>query len=348
MPTKRERVSFQQLYRQLPVVTKLGMHASILALLVAISVSTATADLLPSILTSAAALFVLHLLLSNPSPVKVGGALVGSTVLIVAAAAIAAEITFPEDAAWVFLMWSTGLVIATLIYTTLAYRYSKGRVWLTVLLSVLTATFAGMILVITLAPVTQGDTTLALLLSVILGGGAVILRSASRTKKAILPEDDAPRLAGLKPPAGIVIKRRDAATVVGSDSKGRLFILTAHKVDEELSDHQRKGLTYSGFPLGGWLAEAFFSAQKDVPNKTPFTRVVSISGDPSLDRQYRVINLVAKDRGASNVHVYLVGAKDPLKQIADLLVTEKREPATPEAIKKSGTLPVSKRTKRRR
>lgn len=349
MAKGRPRTSFRQMYQGTSLKTKVSAHALLLVLLTVVGSQGSLQNATPVVFISAGILAFIHILLTNPSPVKVGLTLLMSAVLIVALAGIAAEVTTLVNMPWVFLMWIAGLVVAMLIYTVLAYRHSKGKVWITVALAAVTMTATGIPLVVLLASALEGDTMLALFLTILLGGVPVILRSVSRAKNAVLPEDDSLRLSGITGHPDLVFKRKDALNLVGSDNKGRLFVMTAHRIEEPLDVHKKRGLTYKGFPLGGWIADAFFETQKDMPTKMPFTRVISISGDPSLDKEYRIINLVRVDgNNATNIDVFLVGAKNPLKQVAELLSAEKREPTTPENIKKAASPLPTGRKKRRR
>lgn len=252
------------------------------------------------------------------------------------AASLYGSLTPSANASWMFVESVTVSLLASALFTFLAVRHARGRLWLTLALIFTAMNFGGAFLTGALTIHSGGAWV-----GIALGAAVFILRCAFPRPKGTSPlplsEDDVKSLLLNLPEkgfAGIRAKQHDALVV--TDRKARVSVIHTVNAQSPLTFSDTKGPVYDGYPLSSWLVSKTLESQ-EIARKVPVLSVIAVKGDRTLDRmKYMPVELARSDSQSRIGVVALVSAKHLPEGLNRALDDVRPKPATVAQVKELG------------
>lgn len=252
------------------------------------------------------------------------------------ASSLYASLTPTANASWMFVESVSVSLIASILFTFMATRYARGRLWLTLALVFAALNFGGAFFTGVFA-IQSGGAWLGIALGVI----TLILRCAFPRFKGASPapmkEEQVKTLLQDLPQhgfAGIRAKEHDALVV--TDRKARISVIHTATTRTPITFSDTRGPIYDGSSMSSWLVSKTLESQQ-IARKIPVLSVVAVHGDRTLDKlKYVPVELARSDSHARLGVVALVSAKYLSEGLSKALADVRPKPATVAQVKELG------------
>ena len=294
-------VRVQRAYSRISLASKLLMFA--LAGLFITSVAWTVGHPLIGLEVSLVFSLVVHGILSWTRGIMTTLVWIGNIIMIPVTATLYATISpyliNSNQFAWLFLESTIISTVISIIFTILAVRYAKGRLWMTLLLVFLSMILGGIALAVWLSSISVGAVYGVFTGSIMLTIRIFLPRSHDIELDKMLDEDKQRLLAKMLSKGFVGGNSRHNDAIIVADKKGRVTFVYGASVISHISVSGKHGPTYQNFPISRWLASkiAETGAILSKTSKDPVAAltVIAFDGDHGIDKQKYIILSMSKD-----------------------------------------------------
>lgn len=288
------RHPIREAYRATSWASRLLAFGLSAALVTVIAWQFSGAQPLPTLAVLGGIAVALHALLSWGYWVRIALVWALNIVAVPVVASLYIALAPVADAAWLYVESVVISLLASALFTVIAVRWARGRLWVTLTLAFAALNLGGALLTSVLS-IHSGGAWIGVGLGVLV----LALRCAFPRHRAVAPaaavsEDMQHRVLRDLEKGGYVAVRHEATgVIVATDRAGHLSVV--HLASGEISP--------------AWLAERAEATVRVVGRRAPALTVIAVEGDAALDRaRYRAMALSAPS-GRSLGVVALISAR---------------------------------------